>query len=86
MHKAYINGIEGVGFLSSLTFPGVLPGPWDLSWEIRGQGSSNIRETWALLSFLPSSILFSVASSEQERKESRKSLVSSLCFLWIGVG
>lgn len=68
IHRAYIHGMEGMGFLSSLTFHGVLLGPWDMNWEIGGKGNSTMRDAWALPSFSPLSILLSVASSEQERK------------------
>lgn len=52
MPRAYIHGAEGMGFLSSLTFPGVLLGPWDMNWEIRGIGKKHCESCLGSAQFL----------------------------------
>lgn len=87
MHKAYVCGIEGTGFLPSLTLCGALLGPRDVNWgaRVREGGGSTIREAWALPSISPLCVLLSVASPGQKEK-SLEITCSPCAFLWCGVG
>lgn len=72
------DGRHGVHFCTNLSWSSVRA----LGHELgnRGIGNSIMRDAWALPSFSPLSILLSVASSGQERKQSRNYLVPSVLF------